>query len=486
MISRTRGLCGCLTAALATVMMVGAGGCAPDLTLGRKSGGAGAGGGSSSSSSGGTGGAVVGGQFLSSHGFGDLGDQTAAGIAAGPDGSVLLVGQLAGSIDFGKGPLVSAGVENVFVARFDAQDEPLFALRFGGSGPLVANAIASRSDGGAVIAGEVAGAVDFAGKTISSAGGMDAFLAVVNAAGSPLWLNAFGDSGYQTATAVAVDAGENIIVAGYFSGSIDFGSQPLKSAGGYDGFVAKLDKDGSRIWSLRFGDELDQRVTGVAVDANGDVLVIGELAGAADLGTGLLTSAGGDDLLVAKIGSEGKIAWAKRFGDAGTQAGRSIAVDAAGRVFVAGESSGPVDFGGGSIVIGSGGALFVAALDAAGNHIWSSGFARTGEASIRGLAVGGNGAVLLTGDVSGSVDFGGGLRTSAGADDAFVAALDVMGGFRWDRLAGDAESQRARAAAVDTLGRAVVAGQFAGSIDFGGKKLISAEGNDVFLERFTF
>lgn len=493
MISTTRARYGRVAAALAAVVLASGAGCAPDLTLERKSGAAGTGGGSTSTGTGGTGGGtggsgggVTGGIPLSSYGFGDASDQTAEGIAAGPDGSVLLVGQLAGSIDFGQGPLVSAGAEDVVVARFDSQGKSLFSLRFGDSAPQLAHAIASRSDGGAVIAGEIVGAVDFAGKTTSSAGGMDAFLAAVDEAGTPQWLKVFGDGGYQTATAVAIDAVGNILVAGYFSGSINFGGQPLKSAGGYDGFVAKLDKDGSRVWSLRFGDERDQRVTGVAVDAKGDVLVIGELAGTADLGAGPLTSAGGDDLLVAKIGAEGKIAWAKRFGDAGAQAGRSIAANADGHVVFAGESSGPVDFGGGPIVTGSEGALFVAALDAEGKHVWSKGFERQGEASIQSLAVGGNGAVLLTGEIAGSVDFGGGSRTSAGAEDSFMASLDAMGRFRWDTLSGDAESQRGLAAAIDTQGRAVVAGQFAGSIDLGGNPLMSAGGKDVFLARFTF
>lgn len=496
MISPKRARHGRLAAALAAVGIASAAGCAPDLTLEQKSGATGTGGGSSSSGTSsaggigggtsGSGGDVTGGVPLSSYGFGDSSDQTAEGLAAGPDGSVLLIGQFAGSIDFGQGPLLSAGAEDVVVARFDAQGNPIFSLRFGDSAPQLAHAIASKSDGGAVIAGELAGAVDFAGKTISSTGGMDAFLAAVDEGGAPQWLKVFGDSGYQTATAVTIDVEGNILVAGYFSGSIDFGGQPLKSAGGYDGFVAKLDKNGKRIWSLRFGDEHDQRATGIAVDAKGDVLVIGELAGTADLGSGPLTSVGGDDLLVAKIGTEGKIAWAKRFGDAGAQAGRSIAADADGHVVFAGESSGPIDFGGGSIIVGSEGALFVAALDAEGKHVWSKGFERQGEASIRSLAVGGNDAVLLTGEIAGSVDFGGGLRTSSGAEDAFVTSLDAMGRFLWDNLSGDAESQRGRATVMDTQGRAVVAGQFAGSIDLGDNPLMSAGGKDVFLARFTF
>jgi hypothetical protein len=38
---------------------------------------------------------------------------------------------------------------------------------------------------------------------------------------------------------VAVDSANNVLVAGYFSGTADFGTGPLVSEGGSDVFVAK-------------------------------------------------------------------------------------------------------------------------------------------------------------------------------------------------------------------------------------------------------
>src|SRR5512143_1454251 len=47
----------------------------------------------------------------------------------------------------------------------------------------------------------------------------------------PGWSLGFGDAQDQGATNVAVDAEDNLIVAGSFSGSIDFGGGPLTVAG---------------------------------------------------------------------------------------------------------------------------------------------------------------------------------------------------------------------------------------------------------------
>ncbi len=62
----------------------------------------------------------------------------------------------------------------------------------------------------------------------------------VHAPGEHLWSARFGDAGAQVGNAVAVDAFENVIVAGNFDGTIDFGGGALTSAGSYDACVVTL------------------------------------------------------------------------------------------------------------------------------------------------------------------------------------------------------------------------------------------------------
>jgi hypothetical protein len=65
---------------------------------------------------------------------------------------------------------------------------------------------------------------------------------------------------------VAVDGAGNVLLTGDFDGTVDFGGGPLTSAGSDDIFVAKLDAQGNHLWSKRFGDSYYQQADAVTVD----------------------------------------------------------------------------------------------------------------------------------------------------------------------------------------------------------------------------
>ncbi len=69
-----------------------------------------------------------------------------------------------------------------------------------------------------------------------------------------LWSQRFGDSDGQSSRAIAVDSAGNVLLAGYFRGTVNFGGDDLVSAGHTDIFVAKLDAEGNHLRRQRFGD----------------------------------------------------------------------------------------------------------------------------------------------------------------------------------------------------------------------------------------
>ena len=59
----------------------------------------------------------------------------------------------------------------------------------------------------------------------------------------------------------------------------------------------------SHLWSKRFGSTYEDEGLGVAVDGSGNVVVTGYFNGTVDFGGGGLTSAGNDDIFVVKLGA---------------------------------------------------------------------------------------------------------------------------------------------------------------------------------------
>ncbi|MCH7548513.1 MAG: SBBP repeat-containing protein [Candidatus Krumholzibacteriota bacterium] len=192
------------------------------------------------------------------------------------------------------------------------------------------------------------------------------------------WSQRFGDANIQQqGRGVTVDSNGNVLVTGYFEGSVDFGGGPLASAGSEDIFVAKYDASGVHQWSQGFAVASAGRGHGVAVDASGNVAVAGRFAGTVDFGGGNLVSAGFEDIFVAKYDASGVHQWSQRFGGTGRDVGWAVAVDAPGNVVVTGRFLGTVDFGGGNLVSAGASDIFVAKYDASGVHQWSRRFGGT-------------------------------------------------------------------------------------------------------------
>lgn len=412
-------------------------------------------------------------------GFGDAGYQEGYSVAVDGAGNVFVTGVLGGTVDFGGGPLASAGGGDVFIVKLDESGSHLWSKRFGDSDSQIGMSVAVDASGNVLLAGTFAGTVDFGGGPLTSAGGGSIFVTKLDANGSHLWSKGFGEGIVTTdQSAVAVDTSGNVVLAGTFRGAVDFGGGPLVSAGDRDIYAAKLDASGGYLWGKRFGDANIQGATGLAGDSSGNVVVTGWYTGSVDFGGGPLPGAVGNEVFVAKLDASGAHVWSKGFGGASADnaVGQGIAVDGAGNVLLAGWFSGSVDFGGGSLTGVATENVFVAKLDAGGVHQWSKGLGDAESQQGRGIAVDGADNVLLTGWFTRTIDFGGGPLASAGKDDIFVAKLDAGGGHLWSKRFGDTLDQQAVSVAVDASGAALITGHFAGNLDFGGGVVLNGAG----------
>jgi hypothetical protein len=271
--------------------------------------------------------------------------------------------------------------------------------------------------------------VDFGGGALFSAGGADMFLVKYSSTGAHVWSKRFGGGGTDMGMAVGTDSLGNVYVGGTFEGSVNFGGGTLTSAGARDIFVAKYTSAGQHVWSKRFGGTSGEDVRGVAVDGAGDVLLTGQFLGTINFGGPTLTSAGYEDIFLAKLsGVSGGHVWSKRLGSmSAPDFGYGVAVDGSGNVAITGFFAGSVNFGGGAF-LAQVYDIFVAKYSSAGAYISARRYgdpaglysSQYGDA----IAMSSSGTIFITGHFVGTLDFGAaGQATSifAGGSDAYLA-----------------------------------------------------------------
>jgi hypothetical protein len=282
-----------------------------------------------------------------------------------------------------------------------------------------------------VIAGHYRGSHDLGGGPLPWAIDWNVFLLKVDLMGNHVWSQGFGDpSGKEYCRSVAIDSNGKIVIAGQFNSWIDFGGGMRSSGGGFDGFVAHFGSSGSYEWDVTYGDSAEQQGRMVAVDSSNRVIIASWFQGTVDLtlyGCGLLSSAGGRDILLARFTSTGTSPtcdYAMRFGASGDEIVDALAVDSGDFIVLGGYFSGTANFGGATNVTSAGGYdVFVARYSSQGVYLWSrtAGDTAVNQVGVR-VATASTREIYFTGYFDGSLNFGGSTLTSGGGVDAFLAS----------------------------------------------------------------
>ncbi len=184
--------------------------------------------------------------------------------------------------------------------------------------------------------------------------------------------------------------------------------------------------------------------------------------------------------------------WSARYGDAGNQVTVDASWDPTGAIITTGHFQDTLSFGGNTLASAGGWDVYLAKLDDSGGHIWSNSYGSTGDQFVTGMDVDVVGNVVICGIFYGSIDFGGGVLTSAGDIDFFVAKFRFDGVHQWSMRFGDGVRQRFGNAnpvvAFDGIGDVVMTGELNGTVDFGGGSLVGPAANitgKVFLAKFN-
>jgi hypothetical protein len=350
------------------------------------------------------------------------------------------------------------------------------------------------ADGEVVIGTRIFGNVpfDFGGKQIVSNGSADVLVAKLNpASGAATWVLTSGVDKDQAATSVATTSA-GIAVAGFFKASLDLSNGAgtvatlvNPSTSNNYAFLANLKTaDGTATWAkaVNLGTGAINQIAG---DYNKDYfLVCGSTSTNAAVLNATGTPAGGKDVLLAAVKADGTVLWAKIFGTTLDEECMHVAMDASGNAIFGGYYLGALDLGAGPFVAAPATTgvklIWVAKLNGAtGALMAAKAYGTGGLETVNAIATDAKGDVAMVGQLTEDTTFGATTLAVKSGADAFAvklsgADLTPVWARRWGDQAKGTNGASASAAAFDSAGALVVAGQFGGSIDIGGAATVDA------------
>ncbi len=389
----------------------------------------------------------------------------------------------------------SCGTEQLEVRQLLTGDFEL-AVTGGGTGTEVTRSVAVDAGGFVYAAGTFTGTVDFdpgpGVASLSSVGLEDIFVTKFTGAGALIWAKRFGGTGSDIVNGMAVTPTSTPVLTGSFNGTTVFGSTNLISAGATDAFVARLDFDGAVEGAVRIGGPQADVGNAITVEPGGaGMLVTGKFESVVDFdpGAGVVTrSASGTDGFVLRLNPSAVFGWVNQLSGLGSAEGRAVAVDPAGRIFVAGSFTSGMSTDAGDMTAAGGASAsdaFVARLGSSGTVLWSRRMGGSGNDEANAIVANSLGQVFLTGAFRLSGDFGGSTLTAdgpaaVGASDVFVSRLDQHGTFEASARFGGSGNDSARGIVLDGEGLPVIAGTMAATWSHGTASLTSNGGSDAF------
>ena len=315
--------------------------------------------------------------------------------------------------------------------------------------------------------------------------GYDIFVARLDSFGAVLWSTRYGGAGTDFGNAIARDAAGNLVVAAKLGGQGTFVTDSIYKGTGDDILVLKLNGNGAFIGAMRYGGNGADEAIGIATDAQNQIVVVGNSA-STNISTTIGTYNGTNgDAFVLRLRSDLTRHWAMRYGGNSFEKANDVVVDAAGNVYVAGET-GSADYPQTiSTYQGSGGAkAFVMRFDSLGTRDWAQRYGGNAVERAYALDLPINGGLLVAGYTSSS-NFPTTIVGQGGAGtDAFLIHLNADGTRDFARRLGGNLDDLAQDLSSDAAGNIFMAGETQSSNFPSTNRRFAGAGRDQFIAKF--
>jgi hypothetical protein len=324
---------------------------------------------------------------------------------------------------------------------------------------------------------------------------------VIDPSTNLIWCSYYGGSVLEYCTCNGVDSQDNVYIAGH-----TFSSNNIATNGAYqsvinaslDGFIAKFNSSGFRLWASYFGGSGAEQIFSMCLDANGNVYLSGDTfstANIASVGAHQTVYGGGiDDALLVKFSGTGIRFWSTYFGGAEHDISQAVTVDQNSNVIIAGhsESNNLATQGAYKSTYSFAYDVFIAKFSSTGTLQWCTYYGDSGVDEAYSIVTDAGNSIYITGLTSSIA----GISTpashqvnSGGLTDCFIAKFNALGNIlQWATYYGGIGDDHGTVIRVKKNGNVFIAGTTTSSNNIAtpnAHQTVRGSADDAFVTSFS-
>ena len=339
--------------------------------------------------------------------IGAWGQDEVRAVTVASDGSIYFAGTTQGNL----APGGEGGLRDAFIGKYQADGTQNWVIEFGTSSSEYVEEISELPNGNILVAGSTDGTIEGAHNGTS----YDVFLAEYDPAGNLIWVDEFGTPSTDWADALAISTDGEIYVGGFTHYDISCECSDPTLYGGTDAFIRKYNPDRSVAWTEQFGSDGTDYLYSMTITPDGNIVATGNVQGDFEVESG-----GDNDGYVRMYSPDGTHIWTAQIQEQYWDIIYGIVSDKNGDLYIAGYTQNTL----GEFNFNEGGPYadaFLRKYRNDGSVAWTDVFGTSDNDEIRGMAIGENGDIVLTGLTNGLLSNG----TSGVTRDAFIRKYSV-------------------------------------------------------------
>ena len=387
--------------------------------------------------------------------FGASGSDLATSVAHDKFGNTYIAGNTQSTSGIATKGAYQTNPRNIFLAKFNCSGGLIWATYYGGNNFDVCFGITSDDSGNIYLTGKTLStsgiATTGAYQTSYGYGSDDVFLTKFDSSGTPLWGTYYGSVGIGHA--VATDKAGNVYLTGQISWTTGLATSgayqtycPFHNGAGTYTFLAKFNRQGSRLWGTYYGAGDNDISNAVAVDSSGNVYIAGATGSDSDIATkGAYQTSNSGGGFLAKFDSSGsRLLWGTYYGDSAPVTCTGIAHDNSDNVYITGWSwnsnsiathgAYQTSYGGGNYD------AFLAKFSGGGAIQWATYYGGNGDDIAYGVSTDNKQSIYISGGTTSSsgIATNGAYQSSLkGKDDGFLAKFSNGGAMEYSTYFGN-------------------------------------------------